>query len=291
MEAKQSRVLEKLQAREDARKAQREQKQEEGLTARGTSNESAATFLQQFSAEARSIQQEIEAVYYEETGNSTPGSTESSTRFQILNDKLGRLEDSVSLASYYLLQYDVRQCLERIKNLKELFQTAKEARQPRKKFSFSGKAITSMENSSKTQNTDINSSHQAKLHQPEAALFQPKGRVISKLRATDLVIQPGDELTEMDDVTISNLQECRVHILGPIGALYVHQIKNCVIVTGPVVGASYIEGDVIFLLLLLIVSTFAPSYEFSQLPLYATFRCSRLQILHSHTTSSNSWKL
>jgi hypothetical protein len=110
MEAKQSRVLEKLQAREDARKAQREQKQEEGLTAGDTSSESAAAFLQQFSAQGRSIHHEIEAVYYE---NSTPGSAESSTKFQILNDKLGRLEDSVSLASYYLLQYDVRQCLER----------------------------------------------------------------------------------------------------------------------------------------------------------------------------------
>lgn len=232
MEAKQSRVLERLQAREDARKAQLVQRQEESLTTEA-STESAAAFLQQFTAEARSLQRDIEI--YRAAGNSTKQGANASTDIQLLNDRLGRLEESLSLASYYLLQYDVRQCLERTKILKELLYEAKEARQPRKKFSFSGKAISSIENASLAQEPPRNLSLQANV------ALQPKGRVISDLRATNVLVK-GEELTEMDDVTINDLQECCIYILGPISALYVHQVQKCTIVTGPVVGACYIEG-------------------------------------------------
>ena len=45
-----------------------------------------------------------------------------------------------------------------------------------------------------------------------------------------------------EDCTLSDLECCTVYLLGPLAALFIHRLRGCRLYSGPVAGASFVEG-------------------------------------------------
>ena len=45
-----------------------------------------------------------------------------------------------------------------------------------------------------------------------------------------------------EDYTLSDLEDCTILLPGPLAALFMHRLRRCTVVTGPVGGATFAEG-------------------------------------------------
>lgn len=60
-----------------------------------------------------------------------------------------------------------------------------------------------------------------------------------------VVVSTAEELGE-GDFALTDLRGCTVFLLGPLSALRIHKLRGCQVLTGPVAGATFIEGTVLF---------------------------------------------
>ena len=54
-------------------------------------------------------------------------------------------------------------------------------------------------------------------------------------------MQPRGAL-EGRECTLSDLEDCTLFLLAPLAALFMHRLRRCRVVTGPVAGATFMEG-------------------------------------------------
>ena len=57
-----------------------------------------------------------------------------------------------------------------------------------------------------------------------------------------MVVEGLDSVSGLD-FTLSDLHDCTVVLLGPLAALFIHRLQRCRIYTGPVAGATGLEGE------------------------------------------------
>ena len=56
------------------------------------------------------------------------------------------------------------------------------------------------------------------------------------------ITKTAEELAD-HDYTLVDLQDCQVMLLGPMSALRMHKLRGCHIYSGPVPGATFVEGE------------------------------------------------
>lgn len=56
-----------------------------------------------------------------------------------------------------------------------------------------------------------------------------------------MVVEPRESIAGLD-VTLSDLRDCTVFLLGPLAALFMHRLQRCQVFAGPVAGAIFMEG-------------------------------------------------
>lgn len=252
-EARQSAVVERLKAREAQRTAEAAKRHEE-LHADNLETESAPAFLEEFHRHQATLDAAIEAYAALASGDQTS----PSTKLEDLALGTATLERSLASAAYFLPQYDLRNASLAVAALKQRLDAATQAQQPRKKFSFSRKPAASAlkEANFPTQQGNIapasrapttaTNNHSNNLPAPtggpsSSTVAIPTGRTIAGLRDQTIVLTTADT-KESEDVTLSDLQGCCVHLLTPLGALFAHNLIDCTVVAGPVAGAMHIEN-------------------------------------------------
>lgn len=217
----QAAVIEKLRVRESGRAAEVVRRQEE-LEQNNNPQESVSAFLTEFHTRYTLLESTLESL-------ATLEPDEAKENLDMLLKGLQTIEDCISSASYYLPQYELRQCSLLSAALRERFDAVLAAFKPRKKFSFNKKP--SKLDFIKEENLSRKTSS-ASLHSKQGA-----SRCISN--HTDKTIIERD--TQGADWTLSKLSNCKIYLLGVLQALYIHQLDNCVVYVGPVGGAAYIE--------------------------------------------------
>lgn len=224
-EARHSAMIERLKARETQRSADASKRHQEQQEA-GVEKESAAAFLADFAARRGALEAAVQAY----AGDGAGGDAAA----RDLADQVTQLEQAVAAAAYFLPPYDLRAATAAAAALRDALQAATQARQPRKKFSFSKKPVAPA----------------APPPEPPAgppsepvaapAPAAPAGLTISGLRGQEVVLTAAD-VGPAQDVTLADLQGCTLWLLAPLGALFAHRLSDCTIVAGPVDGALHAE--------------------------------------------------
>jgi len=239
-EAKQPAVVERMKAREAQRLAEAAKRHQDAKEAElGT--ESAAAFLDNFSRLQAALSSDIDSY--------AAGATTEADIGHALATRISELEHNVASAAYFLPPYDLRNASLAVVEIKDRLNTATKTQQPRKKFSFSKKPVgvstgisaeggaeAELEkNARTTTNTTTAPATTATAGVPLS------GRVISGLRSQEVKLTISD-LKESEDVTLSDLEDCTIHLQSPLGALFVHGLARCTLIAGPVAGALHLEN-------------------------------------------------
>ena len=146
-----------------------------------------------------------------------------------------------------------------VASVKEQLEAAQAALQPRKKFSFRSRAAaptaaaaqgaaaatSAAAPSSSGAPSALPSAAAAASGQEAAGSASTSGRTISGLRGVERA-EPraamAGESGAAEDYTLSDLEDCTILLPGPLAALFMHRLRRCTIVTGPVGGATFGEG-------------------------------------------------
>lgn len=229
-------VLDRLIAREDQRLEDAAQRHDQSQDI-GGSGESVQTFLDDFSKHKAQLDLRIQNYASDAASNGT-----ATSEAQLLSGQLSDLEQRVAAAAYYLPAYDLRQVTLAVGALKQALESASKSKEPRKKFSFARK----------TTGTGVAAPPLADLvgataaleiqQEPAAGQLKASGRRIADLKGETVVLTSSD-INGDEDVTLCDLQGCTVLLLCPLGALFMHRLVDCVVVTGPVGGATHAEGE------------------------------------------------
>jgi len=148
--------------------------------------------------------------------------------------RLQELEASFTRQAHVLPAYDVQQYRSTLKALTAELAARRELLAPRKKFSFKRRnpppAATAGEDKDKG-------------YVPAAADADPSsafhGERLDGLANQLVIRKPGD--LQGRDVWLSNLEGCRVILLDRIGALHVHQLKQCEVVVAAVSSSAMLH--------------------------------------------------
>jgi len=145
-----------------------------------------------------------------------------------------------------LTPYDTQKCMEEIKMLLDMSIQFRADHNPQKKFSFKSKKKTTSQpqssdanSNSSNANTIVNghsnissSNSQATILLQNAAIFENK---------ENAQLHPGKEEVEGKDLELNNLKNSKVFIKYYISAARITNIKDSIIVLGPVAGSVFIE--------------------------------------------------
>ena len=235
-EAKHLQVVERMKAREAQRVADAAKRHQE-IEDAGLGTESAATFLDNFNRLQAELTADIDA--YSAGGVAEP------EKAHVLASRASELEQTVASAAYLLPPYDLRNASIAVTAIKDRLETATKTQQPRKKFSFSKKptviptnpAIPEAAADGPTTGSSTIDSNPA----TATAIASSSGRIISGLRGQVLKLTITD-FQESEDVTISDLEDCTIHLQSPLGALFIHGLTRCTLIGGPVAGALHLEN-------------------------------------------------
>jgi hypothetical protein len=230
-EAKAPAVVERMKAREAQRIADAAKRHQE-MEDEGVGTESAAAFLDNFSRLQTALSADIDA--YAAGGVAEP------EKAHALATRATELEQTVASAAYFLPPYDLRNASLAVAAIKERLETATKTQQPRKKFSFSKKpavATTTPPNVVPAEGETA----AATATTATAPAAPPNGRVITGLRGQTIKLTTSD-FKDSEDVTISDLEDCTIHLQSPLGALFIHGLTRCTVIGGPVAGALHLEN-------------------------------------------------
>lgn len=75
-----------------------------------------------------------------------------------------------------------------------------------------------------------------------AACDAAGGAALSGLRGRVVAVSRPDAAGR--EFTLTDLEDCSVHLLAPLAALFLHGLRRCRVFTGPVAGACFVEGEV-----------------------------------------------
>lgn len=227
-------VLERLKAREEKRL---EAVSRRHVDLKDGSNESTDAFNREFARQRGIVEAAVQQFLR------TSGDARCGAESQALFAQVAAIEDMVTSAAYYLPPYDLRQATLAVASIKESLHSATAAKQPRKKFSFSAKRDTnSTATVGTTQSVGTSRPFQDEATLNTTPLTAPAGHTITNKSHETLVLRPGD-LDDMSEVTLSDLKGCTVYVLDPVGAIFLHRLQQCTVVTGPIAGSLLAEGE------------------------------------------------
>lgn len=259
-------VLERLEARQEARKAEREQRQQE-LERVADPREDINQFLAAFVADHGSLQQRCGDI---EQRAASSGQTEEGKQgiLQQLEDlacDVGTLEQKTSDAAYFLPSYELRSCNNHLQQLRAQMAAIKQQLQPKRKFAFSratkkAPAASALADSIQ-QDSSQPQSHTAAaaeasianhFHAPQQnqqAPVAPSAHDLQLINAgygcmglrSQTIVKSTEQLAGQAFV-LQDLVDCTVFLLGHLSALRLQQLNNCKIYTGPVSGATFVNG-------------------------------------------------
>ena len=160
---------------------------------------------------------------------------------------------AVADAAYFLPAYDLRQATLALGGMRERQEAAVAALQPRRKFAFTRKAPAAAEVAAvpDVETAAAAGTDAAAVHAPLEQLRQQHssmvlgaagspGSTLCGLRGQ--VVAVGREAAAGLEFTLSDLQDCTVLLLAPLAALFLHGLRRCRVLTGPVAGACFVEG-------------------------------------------------
>ena len=236
MTAPEPTILDRLKAREAQRNADVAKRQEE-LQNDEVATESASAFLDHFRQQRAALEIDIQ----------TYATTSEMNELNDLASRTAELEQLLASAAYFLPPFDLRNASHSVAALKEQLDAATQAKQPRKKFTFSKRpppppaaAVPQVINTvGKTTTTTTTTTKNA----PSSSTTPPpghSGRTLSGLKDTHLTLTTTD-ISASEDVTLSDLENCIIQLHCPTSALFVHRLRGCTILAGPVAGALHIE--------------------------------------------------
>lgn len=149
------------------------------------------------------------------------------------------LEEQLASVSYLLVPFDLRQATATIRSLRALLvhgTTHQKTRQ--RKFTFARTAASNRDTMMKSQRKEVHSSMSfLEEKMPDLSLGGGQGMDISGLEGETVYYQPKGE-----EIRLKDLKACKIQLMGCIGALFMSNMTDCVIVTGPIGGAVHIEG-------------------------------------------------
>ncbi|KAL3157653.1 hypothetical protein ABBQ32_012098 [Trebouxia sp. C0010 RCD-2024] len=233
-------VLKKLASREADRRAQLTQ-QAENSRASAAPDESCKTFLLRVDAWQQHTQAALERI------SDTPQQElEIKEQLEQLLLSLSEQEQAAAQASYYLPSYDARQVASVINSLREQIEAVKKANLGKKKFGFSRKPKKSSERKpsalAEAQNTPAKQSMMANnttQNSSDCSVAQRRWG-LSDLQQQTINVN-AEELAGRE-YSLTNLTGCTVHLQGPMSALQIRNLADCLICTGPVSGPTFVHG-------------------------------------------------
>ena len=237
MDARFTALVERMQARDAQRTAENAKRHEE----KQYGEESAATFLNDFAHRRSTLEASLQSYINE-------GGAESCDEQQLVS-KITELEQSLASAAYFLPSYDLRLCSTSLTQLTERIDSAIKSRKAPAKFAFSSmskkkKKVKTMDGGQEQQETAATTITTTTDLEKKCTENQ-----ISGLRDQQITIPSSDGNSNNDinaggtnDIQLSDLKRCSIHLRNPLGALFAHDLEDCTVTAGPIDGAFHLEN-------------------------------------------------
>lgn len=236
-------VLDKLEARQEARKAEREQRQQQ-LKRVADPREDIDHFLASFSIDQSSLQRQLNEVEQlaAVVGHKQDEKQTIVQQLEGLCVAASSLEKRTSDATYFLPPYELRSCSNQLQQLRAQMAAIKQQLQPKRKFAFS-KAV---------KKADVTAS--AAMHAlPDgtaaadqtagnsAVQTHPQSQQTTSGLCNETIVKTAEQLAGQA-YALHNLSDCTVYLLGHLTALRLQDLHNCKVYTGPVTGSTFVNG-------------------------------------------------
>eukprot|EP00088_Acartia_fossae_P002319 TRINITY_DN10933_c0_g1_i4.p1 TRINITY_DN10933_c0_g1~~TRINITY_DN10933_c0_g1_i4.p1 ORF type:complete len:350 (+),score=54.09 TRINITY_DN10933_c0_g1_i4:83-1132(+) len=147
--------------------------------------------------------------------------------------KLTQLGKYVTDSVMFLPSYDVQKAQDIVKEMTSKFHDVQSLIEPKKKFGFKG-------------------SRQKKLAPTDTKTKQEQSVIVSAKPSLDVGVSLRNksnerhelkaESTDHGDITLADLDNCKIIVHGTPSTVHMSNIKNCVIVAGPVSSSIFIEN-------------------------------------------------
>ena len=260
-------VLERLAAREAERAAGAAARAAEAQGA-ADPRESVEAWLADFAARCAALEGRLEVAEAAAAGGSSggaAGTTAAPPPLEAAAAELTAVEQRLAESAYFLPSYDVRQATLTLGALRRRHHAAATALQPRRRFAFNrrpgsgGAAAGGATPAAKEPAAAAAPTAAGEAAAAAAAAAEPPTAAAAagaaQLQAGDppregvrvaglsgeVVAPPRGEL-EGRECTLADLEGCTVLLLAPLAALFMHRLRRCRVVTGPVAGATFAEG-------------------------------------------------
>eukprot|EP00658_Telonema_sp_P-2_P044700 TRINITY_DN3259_c0_g1_i4.p1 TRINITY_DN3259_c0_g1~~TRINITY_DN3259_c0_g1_i4.p1 ORF type:complete len:373 (-),score=102.19 TRINITY_DN3259_c0_g1_i4:244-1362(-) len=196
-------------------------------------NECQFNFYASFTAKAEKIKTTIaEAVEGKKNGEERNA---MEARFSSIAEELAVLSEMAVEGSQHLPAYDQRQMQISLKELDQAVIDSRADCLPAPKFSFKSKRKAKTK--AKEQPKQAAAQAEANVSAPAASQDSEAQGSLLNLTGERVVIQnEGGK-----DYTIKNCTDCTIIIQGLIGAVYMTNLKRCVILTGPIGAGCHVE--------------------------------------------------
>jgi len=226
----------RLAALDEARKAdvaKRRQENDKSLDPR----ENVGKFLSEESAARADISARLDSLSSAGGGEATVG--EIQKLLSAIVTTIGEAEQRLAESTYFLPGYDSRTCNAHLAALRERARHVSSLLVPRKKFSFS---------KNKRRAAEVAAAEQARLIEEQKAKEGEKAcasKPVSEAPGVrgvkgGVVVVSAAEI-KGGEFVIEDVEGAEVWLCGPIGALYIHRVRDSKVYTGPVSGAALVE--------------------------------------------------
>jgi len=165
-----------------------------------------------------------------------------SLKLDNIANKLSSIQKFVTDSSLFLPSYDLKKSQTILAGLTSKFQETQDRVQPKKKFGFKNKRKNMQTDTIKvTPSIESDVKLSGKDDKNITSQNTMENCVTVKNRRQETVVVQGDAVNGRD-VSISDLVDCRVEILGSPSTLHMSNIQNCTMLSGPVATSVFVEG-------------------------------------------------
>jgi len=174
-------------------------------------------------------------------------------RFAEVKDQFQAVKEFVNAGCLHLPPYDQRSMQMKLSAFEEEQRKTHSQVIPRKKFGFKKKrekkAATAGGNTGKAEAGSRHSDAVGTSSDSRNALDKLDGEV-EKVEGASFIGRKGETIVldqsvlKNDDVYLKQCEGCTIFLCGVMGALRMKEIKDCVVMTGPITGGCLIEGAV-----------------------------------------------
>jgi len=223
--------LTKMTERNDQRKAVENRRRKDRFKF-GSHAEQTEVFSETFKEHQRKIEQELTAA--SEAGMSGETRTGLTIRLDNIFKIIDDLKRYLTESSMFLKAFDNEQAKIEFQEIMNKFNQMRNLLLPTKKFGFNSKPKPAIP---------------VTVANPDKLSDKPQTKVNSKMdvcnfgffQQSDQTLRLIDDDVHSKDITLRNLINCQVYLLGCPGSIYIHKLSNCTVVCGPTYRSVYIE--------------------------------------------------